>query len=98
MQAGARPPYLSGDQRQSDQAARVVGAVNVLRDAHTPEDYGAIGLGVSSRDAANGLGFDAADGGDALGSERPHTLSQLREALGEGLDILLVGEPFLDDR
>ena len=39
MQAGAGPADLAGDQRQRDQAARVVGAVDVLRDAHAPEDH-----------------------------------------------------------
>ena len=38
MQPGAGPADLAGDQRQRDQAARIVGAVGVLRDAHAPED------------------------------------------------------------
>ncbi len=41
MQPGAGPADLAGDQRQRDQAARIVGAVGVLRDAHAPEDDGA---------------------------------------------------------
>ena len=39
MQARAGPADLAGHQRQRDQAARVVGAVDVLRDAHAPEDH-----------------------------------------------------------
>ena len=38
VQPGAGPADLAGDQRQRDQAARVVGAVDMLRDAHAPED------------------------------------------------------------
>ena len=38
MQAGAGTADLAGDQRQRDQAARIVGAVDVLADAHAPED------------------------------------------------------------
>ena len=46
MQPGAGPADLAGDQRQRDQAARVVGAVDVLRDAHAPEDDRRLGAGV----------------------------------------------------
>ena len=38
MQPGARAADLAADQRQRDQAARIVGAVGVLRHAHAPED------------------------------------------------------------
>ena len=38
MQPGAGPADLPGDQRQRDQAARIVGAVHMLADAHAPED------------------------------------------------------------
>ena len=38
MQAGAGTADLAGDQRQRDQAARIVGAVDMLADAHAPED------------------------------------------------------------
>ncbi len=38
MQAGTGTADLSRDQGQRDQAARVVGAVHMLADAHAPED------------------------------------------------------------
>ena len=38
VQTGARTPNLPGDQGERDQATRVVGAVDVLTDTHTPED------------------------------------------------------------
>ncbi len=39
MQPGARASDLAGHQAERDQAARVVGAVHVLRDAHAPQDH-----------------------------------------------------------
>ena len=52
MQAGARAADLAGDQRQRDQAARVVGAVDVLGNPHAPEDDRGLGGGVGARDVA----------------------------------------------
>ena len=43
MQPGAGTADLAGDQRQRDQAARVVGAVHMLADAHAPEDDRGLG-------------------------------------------------------
>ena len=61
MQAGAGTADLAGDQRQRDQAARIVGAVGVLRHAHAPEDDGAFGAREGARDLAQRVGVDAAD-------------------------------------
>src|SRR3546814_18356557 len=61
MQPGAGPADLTGGQRQRDQAAGVVGAVDVLRDAHAPEDDRPLGLGVEPRDLADRRRRDAAD-------------------------------------
>ena len=52
MEPGARAADLPGDQRQGDQAARVVGAVGVLRDAHAPEDDRRLGARVTARPRA----------------------------------------------
>ena len=52
MQPGARPADLAGDQRQRDQAARIVGAVHVLADAHAPEDDRGARAGVEPRHLA----------------------------------------------
>jgi len=38
MQARTLAADLAGGERQSDQAARVGGAVHVLADAHAPKD------------------------------------------------------------
>ena len=68
-----RPTWPVG-QRQRDQAARVVGAVDVLRDAHAPEDDRRLGARVEPRHLADRLGGDAA--------ERAH---RLRREVGDVL-------------
>ena len=60
MQPGARPPDLPGHHRQRDQAARVVGAVDVLRDAHAPQDHRALRRREQARDLADRRRRDAA--------------------------------------
>src|SRR5690606_40162691 len=92
MEARARPPNLAGDERQADEAAGIVGAVDVLRDAHAPEDDRGPGRRVEPRDGADRVGIDAADRGHRLRRERLYPLCELGEALGEALDILLVVE------
>ena len=67
MQPGARAADLAGHQRQRDQAARVVGAVHVLADAHAPQDHRALRRGVQARHVAQRLGVDAADRRHRLG-------------------------------
>ena len=85
-------PIWPVDQRQRDQAARVVGAVGVLRDAHAPEDDRAFGAGVGARDLAQHVRLDAADRRHLLRRESLDALGELVEALGVGLDVLLVVE------
>ncbi len=43
MQPGAGPADLAGDQGERNQAARIVGAVHMLADAHAPEDDRGLG-------------------------------------------------------
>ena len=61
MQSRAGLADLAGRERQRDQAARVVGAVNVLRNAHAPEDHRALRRRVQPGDLADRLRVDAAD-------------------------------------
>ena len=70
MQPGAGPADLAADQRQRDQAARIVGAVGVLRHAHAPEDDRALGAGEGARDLAQHVRLDAADRRHLLRRER----------------------------
>ncbi len=67
MQPGAGPADLAGDQRQRDQAARIVGAVGVLRDAHAPEDDRRLCAREFARHGAQHIGLDAADRRHFLG-------------------------------
>ena len=98
VEAGAGPADLPGNQRERDQAARVVGAVDVLRDAHPPEDDRRFGARIGPRHLAQGRGVDAADFGHLFRGVVAHVLLQRREILGVGLDVLAVVEALLDDR
>ena len=84
MKPGAGPADLPGDQRQRDQAARVVGAVDVLRDAHAPEDDRALGAGIVARDRAQRVGVDAADRRHALGRVASHAREPRNLGCGPG--------------
>jgi hypothetical protein len=83
MQAGAGTADLAGDQRQRDQAAGVVGAVDVLADAHAPEDHRRSAVRVGAGHVAQRVGRDAADRRHRLGRERRRRgRAQVVEALG----------------
>jgi hypothetical protein len=98
MQAGAGPADLAGHQRQRDQAARVVGAVDVLRDAHPPEDHRSLRGGEPARDGADRLGRDAADRRHRLRAEAFDVALQVGVAAGAVAHEVLVDEALLDDR
>ena len=98
MQPGARPADLAGDQRERDEAARIVGAVGVLRDAHAPEDDRRLGAGEFARHGAQHVGLDAADRRHLFRRIILDALGERLEALDVGLDVLLVVELFRDDR
>jgi hypothetical protein len=72
VKAGAGPPDLAAEQRERDQAAGVVGAVDVLGDTHAPEDHRrrAPGrrCGATSRIV---VGVDAAEGAIFSGVKPP---------------------------
>ena len=97
MQARARPADLAGDQRERDQAAGVVGAVDVLGNAHAPEYDRLFRPGEFARDRAQLVGIDATDRRHLLRREGPDMLGEGREALDMRLHILLVVELFRND-
>ena len=82
VQAGTRAADLAGHQRQRDQAARVVGAVHVLRHTHAPEDHRAFGGGVQAGHIAQCVGVNAADRCHQLGRVAFNVLAQLFVADG----------------
>ena len=61
MQSGAGTADLAGDERKRNQAARVVGAVGVLGDAHAPENDRGSSARIFARDRAQRICFDPAD-------------------------------------
>ena len=97
MQPGAGPPDLPADQCERDQAARIVGAVHMLRHAHAPEDDRRPRPRIASRHRAQRIGGDTADRRHLLGSEVLDVLGEGLEVRGLRLDILPVVEPFGDD-
>ena len=97
MQPGAWPSDLASHQRQGDQASRVVGPVNVLRDTHAPKNHRGLGRGIETRDIANRLGIDTADRCHRLGAVAFDIPAQLVVADGAARDELLVGQALGDD-
>ena len=97
VQAGAGAADLAGDQCQRDQAARVVGAVHVLADAHAPEDDRRLGLRVGARDFAQRLGRNAANRGHLLRGELDDLRLQVIVTFGVAGDVLIVCQTFRDD-
>ena len=97
MQPGAGAADLARHQRQRDQAARVVGAVDVLRNPHAPEDDRRPGAGIGAGDLAQGRGVDAAQFGHLLRRVVFYVLAQRLEILGMRLHVLPVVKPLLDD-
>ena len=97
MEPRPRPPHLPGHQRKADKAARIVRAVNVLADAHAPEDHPRLGPGEGAGDLAQGVGVDAAKSGHLFRREASQMLLHRFEVLGVGGDILLIRQPLFDD-
>ena len=97
VQARARLADLASDQRQLDQAARVVGAVDVLADAHAPEDDCCRRGRVPARDLLQRLSLNPANGGHSLGRETGQVGTQGVKTLSILRNILGVGQPLFDD-
>ena len=97
MQPGARPPHLSGDHRQRDQATCIVGAVHALGDPHAPEDNGALRACVLARHGADGVGVDAANILHGFGLEVLDVVLEILEAFGVRFHVLTIVEGLFDD-
>ena len=95
MQAGIGPADLAGHERQGDQAAGIVGAVCMLRDAHAPEDDRGLGRGISPRDLPDTRRLDPADRRDRLRAVFEHGLFQgfktMRVRVNKSLIVQLFG-------
>ena len=98
MQSRAGPADLARDQRERDQAAAVVGAVRVLRDAHAPEDDRRFRRRVDARDVAQHARLDADDFGHRFRREVLDLGLQRFEAGDVVANVRLVVELLVDDR
>ena len=90
VQPGAGAADLTAHQRQRDQAARVVRAVDMLRHAHAPENHARLGSGPDPRHVAQHIGSDAANIGHLFGREGLEMRLHLLPVFGVAVDILLV--------
>ena len=97
MQPAARLADLPGHQAQRDQAACIVGAVHVLRDAHAPEDHRSLRGGEGARDLADGLRVDAAHRRHRLRAVAFDVLLQVIVAERTRGDETLVDQPLVHD-
>ena len=88
---------LAGHQRERDQAARIVGAVDVLAHPHAPKDHRGIGPRKGPCHIAQHVGFDTADRGHFFGAEVLQVRLFGLPILGIGRDILRVIQPLFYD-
>ena len=100
--SGCRPvpglADLAGHQRQRDQAARVVGAVHVLRDAHAPQDHRRPSTWRTARATSRIVSASMPQIGAIASGVKPSTFSaQLLVADGAVGDERLVDQAFVDD-
>ncbi len=97
MQPAAGLADLAGHAGQRDEAARVVGAVHMLADAHAPQNHGGLAGGEGAGHFADGLGRYAADRRHGLGAVALDVLLQRLEVAGALRDKLLIDQAFFDD-
>ena len=98
VQAGAGSADLASDQGQRDQAARVVGAVNMLRNAHAPQDHRAARAGVQPCHCANGRRRYAAYRRHGFRAITSNIVLQFLVAMRAVCHKALGHQAFLDDR
>ena len=97
VQAGAGAPNLPGDERQGNEAARVVGAVGVLAHAHAPQNHAVACGGVGAGHLAQGGGVDAAHRGHGFGRKVGHMGLELGKVQRVLLDVRGVRQAFKND-
>src|SRR5262249_14819110 len=88
----ARPwaSHLAAHQGKRDEAARIIRAMHVLRNAHAPEDHRAACRAKGPRDLADGGGVDPANPRHLFWREILHMVFDDFEVFGMSLNILLV--------
>ena len=97
MQPRTRPAHMPGHERQADQAARIVCAMNMLRHTHAPENHPCLAAGKYPRHIAQGFSVNAADIGHFFWAEAFEMGALCVPVFCIGVDIVLIIEPFLND-
>ena len=97
VKARARPTDMTAHQRQADQAAGIVGAVDVLADAHAPEDHAGLGTRKGARHVAQNVRLDAANGRHLLRREVGQMRLHRGPVFGHRVNILRVEQVFFDN-
>ena len=98
MKARTRLADLTGDADQRNQTACVVGAVDMLADAHAPQNHGAFGLRKSPRYFAQGLRRYTANGRHGFGAIAFDVVAQRFIVAGAVSDKGFVGQAFFNHR
>ena len=97
MQSGTRTANLSTHQRQRDQATRIIGAVNMLGYAHTPENHAGLGGGKIAGNLTQGISLNTAEFRHVFWTKRFQMRFHIFPVFGETIDILRVIQIFFDN-
>jgi hypothetical protein len=97
VEPAARLADLPGHHAERNQAARVVGAVNVLGNAHAPQNHGSLRLGEDARHFLDRFRWNAADRRHRFWTVAFDVLLEVLVANGAALDEVVVHQPFVDD-
>ena len=98
MQARARAAHLPRHQRERDQTARIIRSVNVLADAHAPENHTCFGASKGTRNVAQNFWLNTANFAHLLGCEVFQVGFFSFPVFGVGFNILLIIKLLFDDR
>ena len=97
MESGSGTTDLAGNCGQCDQAARIVCAVRVLGNPHSPKNDSALSGCIISCHDTERLRIDAANLGHLLRCKRSNVLFQIFKTFGKLTDIFLIIEIFFND-
>ena len=94
MQTGTGAPNLTGHQRQRNQTPAVIGAMDMLRHSHTPENHPRLRTCECTRNIAQRLGLNPTDFRHFFRRKIFQVGLFGFPILGVGFDILLIIQPF----
>ncbi len=97
MQARSRPTDLAGNQRQGDQASRIIRAMYMLGNPHAPENYRRFRGCKRPRHGTQCLGINTAYCLHLFRRKILYMLLEVFKTLGVGIDKIPVVQLFFDD-